>query len=367
MADVGVMPPPQGVIPDFYSWTYLQHTVIAVFAVTFLLATTFLALRLYTSIVLVKKLDWDVLLIVLAWGTSLTFFIGMVLAMPSGFGRHLWDVTPTQLLGYFDLLLLLAITYIWPSTLTKLAMLILYLRVNPSKVFQASTYIIGICVVAYTVVFTVLFAGPCNPTAVGSGNCLNNIAVSQAILNIVSDAVMIILPIPMIHRLKMPLKQKMVIGVLMGLGSAVVIASIARVAYVRAMVENPDVTWTQAEAAVFSSLELNLGIICNSMARLKPFVKTHFPRWAGSFGNSSAHAGEYSRSKRNKTNNGYQLGSVERAERFAAAAGQHKGNDIHVIQEYQVDFEGRARSRENPETASTENILEPEQDNRHVL
>lgn len=159
-------------------------------------------------------------LIVLSWGTSLAFFIAMVLAMPSGFGRHLWDVTQQQLLGYFDLLLLMALTYIWPPTLTKLALLILYLRINPSRMFHVYVYITGFCLLAYTIAFTVLFAGPCNPKSVGSGTCLNNIAVSQAILNIITDAVLIILPIPMIHGLKMPLKQKLVVGLLMGFGSA---------------------------------------------------------------------------------------------------------------------------------------------------
>lgn len=158
--------------------------------------------------------------IVLAWGTSLTFFIGMVLSMPSGFGRHLWDVTELQLGGYFNLLLLLALTYIWPPTFTKLAMLVLYFRINPARGFQACVSLVALCLIAYTVVFTALFSGPCNPQSVGSGNCLNNIAISQAVLNIATDAALIILPIPMIHRLKMPLRQKLIIGVLMGLGSA---------------------------------------------------------------------------------------------------------------------------------------------------
>ena len=144
----------------------------------------------------------------------------MVLAMPSGFGRHLWDVTEAQLTGYFNLLLLLALTYIWPPTLTKLAMLVLYLRINPSRTFQICVYLTAVSLLAYTIVFTVLFAGRCNPTAVGSGNCLNNIAISQAVLNIVTDGILIILPIPMIHRLKMPFKQKLVVGALMGMGSA---------------------------------------------------------------------------------------------------------------------------------------------------
>lgn len=60
MAEVGVMPPPDGVNPDFHSWTYVQHTVIGVFAATFVLATIFLALRIYTALVIIKKLDWDI-------------------------------------------------------------------------------------------------------------------------------------------------------------------------------------------------------------------------------------------------------------------------------------------------------------------
>lgn len=75
---------------------------------------------------------------------------------------------------------------------------------------------------AYTITFSVLFGGPCNPLATGSGVCLNNIAVAQAVLNIVTDAIIIALPIPTIHRLNMPLKQKIQVGVILALGSAYV-------------------------------------------------------------------------------------------------------------------------------------------------
>lgn len=60
------------------------------------------------------------------------------------------------------------------------------------------------------------------------------------------------------------------------------VASIVRVSYVKAMQANPDVTWTQASAAVWSCLELNLGILCNCLALLKPFVRRHMPFLAGS-------------------------------------------------------------------------------------
>ncbi|KAI0137822.1 hypothetical protein F4776DRAFT_85433 [Hypoxylon sp. NC0597] len=400
MAEVGIIPPPEGVTPDFYSWTYLQRTLVSVFAVTFVIATLFLGLRLYTAFALVKKLDWDIcnlsleipsipqslifaVFIVAAWGTSLAFFVAMLLgavvisgacecslirglARPAGFGRHLWDVTPAQLEGYYDVLLFLAITYLWPPTLTKLAMLVLYLRINPFRPFQVCVYIVGFLIASYTIVFTALFCGPCNPMSVGSGACLNGITISQAVLNIVSDAAMIILPIPMIRRLNMPLKQKVVLGVLIGLGSAVVLVSIARIAYVKAMVVNPDVTWTQAEAAVFSSLELNLGIMCNSLARLRPFVRAHFPSWAMSLGGSET-PGEYQHINPNngpqawrgdKASHAYQLGVVKPGEVFGSGTLANRTNTIRVTNNYEV---GYSPNESTPvRTGSTESILRME-------
>ncbi|KAI0836764.1 hypothetical protein F5Y06DRAFT_102595 [Hypoxylon sp. FL0890] len=384
MAEIGIMPPPDGVTPDFYSWTYLQHTLVSVFAVTFLIATIFLALRLYTAFALVKKLDWDILFIIAAWGTSLAFFVAIILARPAGFGRHLWDVTPAQLKGYYNVglprvwnrllpkgslltslqvLLLLAITYLWPPTLTKLAMLVLYLRINPFRPFQVCVYVVAVLIAAYTIIFTVLFCGPCNPMSVGSGACLNGIAISHAVLNIVSDAAIIILPIPMIRRLNMPLKQKAVLGILIGLGSAVVLVSIARISYVKAMVVNPDVTWTQAEAAVFSSLELNLGIVCNSLARLRPFVRAHFPSWAMSMGGSDT-PGDYQQINHDngpqawrgdRASHAYQLGIAESGEAFSSEDRMDGNNTISVTNNYEVGYSHDESTRVR--TGSTEGVL----------
>jgi len=143
------------------------------------------------------------------------------------------------------------------------------------------------------VTFTVLFSGPCNPL-LGTPEsllCLNNIAVSQAVLNIVTDGVIILLPIPTIHALHMPLKQRITVGCILALGSAACIASIVRVAYVRAMVENPDFTFTQCSAAVWSLLEMNLGILCNSLAALKPFARRHLPSWFSRTGSNGGGTG----------------------------------------------------------------------------
>lgn len=76
--------------------------------------------------------------------------------------------------------------------------------------------------VGYTATFTGLFIGPCNPLT-SDGVCLNNIAIAQATLNIITDGVIIALPIPSIHRLNMPFKQKLTVGIILALGSAYVL------------------------------------------------------------------------------------------------------------------------------------------------
>lgn len=102
------MPPPEGVIPDFYRQTDLQHTLIVVYCVTFGLASVALAMRLYTRAFLVKNAGLDerescapsltpwplkapdrkgintiIAIIFLSWAVSLAFFITSVKGTPT--------------------------------------------------------------------------------------------------------------------------------------------------------------------------------------------------------------------------------------------------------------------------------------------
>lgn len=90
--------------------------------------------------------------------------------------------------------------------------------------FRICIVITAVVLIGYSVTFSALFAGPCNPNlgTPESALCLNNIAVAQAVLNIVTDGVIILLPIPTIHGLNMGLKQRITVGLILGLGSAYV-------------------------------------------------------------------------------------------------------------------------------------------------
>lgn len=59
MSEVGLMPAPKGVTPDFHGTSDLQITILAVYICTSVLATVGLILRLYTGARLVRNLGLD--------------------------------------------------------------------------------------------------------------------------------------------------------------------------------------------------------------------------------------------------------------------------------------------------------------------
>ena len=144
--------------------------------------------------------------------------------MPAGFGRHMYEVTPEQLGQYLQNLVVLALTYLWPPAITKLSILVLYWRISPEKYFRAAVVATAFVTLSSTTIFTILFLAPCDPNlgTPESVVCLNKVAISQAVINIVSDVIIIVLPIPTIYSLHMPLKQKISVGFILMLGSAYV-------------------------------------------------------------------------------------------------------------------------------------------------
>lgn len=122
------------------------------------------------------------------------------------------------------------------------------------------------------------------------------------------------------------------------------------------MQNNPDVTWTQASAAVLSVFELNLGILCNCLALLKPFVRKHMPRLA--FG--SSHGSSVQGDKRRNTASPFKPWRGDSATHTYKLQSLDTRNvkdgkkGVFVDNEYQVEFH---RKKTNPDASSTEDIL----------
>ena len=109
----------------------------------------------------------------------------------------------------------------------KLAILICYLRISPQKSFHYAVYVAMFITVAYNLSLMLALIFGCSPIAkawdlrIQTGSCINRPAVylSNAILNVATDFMILLLPVPMIRALKMPFRQKLLVAAMFSVGS----------------------------------------------------------------------------------------------------------------------------------------------------
>lgn len=112
--------------------------------------------------------------------------------------------------------------------LAKFSLLFTYLRLSRLRWFRLCVYANMFIVVGYNIalVFPLIFT--CRPfmknwdVTILEGTCINRtpIYMATAVLNMVTDIVLLVLPIPMIVKLQMPRVQKAGLICIFGVGSA---------------------------------------------------------------------------------------------------------------------------------------------------
>ncbi|RSL70853.1 hypothetical protein CEP53_001732 [Fusarium sp. AF-6] len=352
LAQTPGMLPPGDQIPDFDApYNSLQIGTVISFAVTYFFVTVFLGLRYFQSFKLIQKIEIDLVIITISYGVAMAYFITMVHLMDYGWGKHLWDVSLAQLIEFNKASLLAnTLSYLITPSVTKIAILAILFRINPSIPYRVAVVAIAVAISAYTLVLCIVTGGPCNLLKEGTLQCLQNVALSHAVLNIASDFAVVAIPIPTIHGLNLSLKQKLSVGSILAAGSFVVICSIARLPYVLVLSKTQDATYTQAILGIWSIVEINLGIICACAMRLKRLVTTCLPQFAvfsRSRGGSQSWRSGALRIDNSDGTRSHQLHSMKRAN-----TGDPEHGGVQVFKTYEVDVE---RSRGS--NKSTEQII----------
>lgn len=99
------------------------------------------------------------------------------------------------------------------------------------------------------------------------------------------------------------------------------------------MIGNPDVLYTQGSAAVWSAVEINIGILCNCLATMKPFVRRHMPWLVTLIGAVSGGSSAKARDSDRRFGNGrgsrasYQLHSFGQDNEPGTSNGTRSGGD----------------------------------------
>ena len=194
-------------------------------------------------------------------------------------------------------------------TTTKLSILIQYLRVFPNDTIRRICWVTVIFISVYGIwtFFGSIFM--CTPVSyfwdksIRNGYCFNELAFwfSNAALNILTDAVIFGIPMPMLKSLNIPKRQKFALMGVFALGGlyvspflrcptncilissplpllSVCVTSVIRLHSIYIVSISKDVSWDNVGAATWSSVETNVGIICACLPTLKALLARIFPR-----------------------------------------------------------------------------------------
>ena len=166
-------------------------------------------------------------------------------------------------------------------------MLFLYLRIFTDRAWfgRICRGLIALVLCA-CVSFTIATILQCDPIA-GAWNrwtthayCVNIYALwySNAIYNILTDLIIVFMVPPVIFKLKLPMRQKLALTVVFGLGIVVCAASISRLTTLYSSAYGNDPTAGSFVSTIWTSIEAGLGIICANLPMLRTPLQHFFPR-----------------------------------------------------------------------------------------
>ncbi|KAL3589725.1 hypothetical protein FPOAC2_11901 [Fusarium poae] len=91
----------------------------------------------------------------------------------------------------------------------------------------------------------------------------------NGVMHIVIDFAIIVMPLPIVWKLKLPLSQKLWLSGIFGLGFFTIAISILRLQW---LTPQKDITWWNVTAASWSLAELVSGIACSCLPTFKPLL-----------------------------------------------------------------------------------------------
>ncbi|KAJ5692528.1 hypothetical protein N7462_001951 [Penicillium macrosclerotiorum] len=250
------------------------------------LAALFVAIRIWTRIGIVKSPGYDDLLIFAAVLSSILFYAFILVERHYGLGVPV-NLLPQHVIeGQLRYLWLSVPFYNLSLCLSKLSALVLYTRIFRNRRFLITTYLS----MAFIIISGLWMVGSgfifCVPVRAfwsldhqyHISHCLPEgpIWFSNAGIQIFTDVIILILPMPLLSRLNLPTRQKAGLMFVFGLGIFVVATSSARLYELSTMVRGQDFTRKNADAAVWSSLEANVSIICACMPPIHPLISRIF-------------------------------------------------------------------------------------------
>ncbi|KAK3678991.1 hypothetical protein LTR78_001444 [Recurvomyces mirabilis] len=152
--------------------------------------------------------------------------------------------------------------------------------------------------------------------------CVSRRAVylGASIPNVVTDALLLILPIPYVWTLHALVAQRLAVDGMFLLGCFVSVVSLVRLSVFMGLdLTSPNVTYNLNDVFIWSLVEVNVGIICACIPGLRPAVRVlGLGKWFGMSNQSGAQSGDLGASPYHYPSNHARSRSAKKPSMFAS-------------------------------------------------
>ncbi|KAF2126217.1 hypothetical protein P153DRAFT_88100 [Dothidotthia symphoricarpi CBS 119687] len=262
-------------------------------------ALAVVALRLFTRGFIVKRFGLDDIFIAVAIILGAAQTVTILFQVENGRGRHANELHVEQMermLMYSWINMLLYFVGNWT---VKMSILALYHRIGSGKqglpwtVQSRAVWMTASLITAFTLAVFLAQFFACTPISYTwnietlPNSCISGAAFmrSSAAINIATDIVLLLFPLPLLPLLAFNNRQRTALALIFSIGLVPVIASTMRLCEI-VMSGSPlsagvswqeaDTTWTWAWVPVWSQIEVDMGILAASLPSLNPLFRQVF-------------------------------------------------------------------------------------------
>ncbi|KAI4595387.1 hypothetical protein KJ359_007062 [Pestalotiopsis sp. 9143b] len=248
---------------------------------TYVLVMLVVPLKLWCRVTVAgwKGFGLDDYLCVLALACANVFFYICMCGMGPYLARHaLEDVPLPEVIDFLRFLFAGQLFYVISLAMIKYTILAFYWRLFSLR--ARIPIFIGLFIVtawALSIIFLVIFT--CSPISaqwdltITSSKCisLGVVYISGSTPNVIADWLILMIPIPYVWRLHAPLAQRLVLAGMFMLGAFVAVVSIIRLTILVGIpLSSADVTYNTKEVIVWSTVEINIGLVSACLPSMKP-------------------------------------------------------------------------------------------------
>lgn len=196
----------------------------------------------------------------------------------------MWDIPLDKFLTYEKWGAASVVIYVPAVALAKVSILIFYLRINPASSFRYQVFFVLFVTVGYMIAICLALIFECHPIPkfwdpFVEGKCVHvqDLYLANGILNVVTDFLVLLVPVPMLWALHVSSRQKFVLGGIFATGSLTCVLSAVRIYYVAVLLRTSDTSRGVVIPTSLGIVETNLSVICACLMVLRPFVRKYFP------------------------------------------------------------------------------------------